>query len=137
MSDWHPARFLRFRKRDRDLAQDERRFALLHGAIGSALSSTEAERAGLARRVEDLRGWVGELTGNDCGTAGQRDAADERELVAAERLLMAGIDRLARLDDMRDLFRTMARLLDTAGAAPTRASRDAADAPRRAVRATA
>ena len=55
--------------------------------------------------------------GNGSGEEDQRDAEDERTLVDAEGMLLAGDDRLGRIDAMRDLFLTMERLLRDAEAA--------------------
>lgn len=117
MTQGRLVRFLRFRTRDRDVDHDERRFAPLRAAIQTGLSSLELERTGLARRVEELRDWIAGLMGNGSDEEDQRDAADERTLADAERMLLAGDDRLGRIDEMRDLFLTMDRLLRDAEAA--------------------
>lgn len=111
MTQGRLVRFLQFRKRDRDAEQDERRFAPLRAALQVGLSSFEFERSGLARRVEDLRDWIAGLMGNGSDEEDQRDAEDERNLVAAEKMLLAGDDRLARIDEVREVFLTMERLL--------------------------
>ena len=38
-------------------------------AVSEALSSVDAERAGLGRRVDELRAWVGGLIGPDDGVS--------------------------------------------------------------------
>lgn len=111
MTQGRLVRLLRFRDRDRDAERDERRLAPLRVAIRSALASVDAERDGLARRVEDLRGWAADLMGTEPAPEGAREALDERDLIQAERLLLAGDHRLERVTEMGDLLRTMERFL--------------------------
>lgn len=109
-------RLFGFRGRDRDAERDERRFAPLRLAMRSTLSSMDRECAGLTRRVEEGRGRAADLMGNGSGGDGQRDGSDERDLRDAERMVLAGDRRLARVEAMRDLLRTMDDLLRNAEA---------------------
>ena len=105
-------RFAEFRGPTRDTQSDLRRCETVRGAVADALSSLDAEMAGLGRRIEDLRGWVGGLMGpEDCSSSG-RDTALEAELVGAERRLMSGLDRLARLEEMRAGYSVMMEAIE-------------------------
>ncbi len=76
-------------------------------AVSEALSSVDAERAGLGRRVDELRAWVGGLIGPDDGSAGTRDSRIEAELVDAERQLMQGLKRLRDLAAIQESYRDL------------------------------
>ena len=94
-------RFTDFRGPQRDARSDLQRSETVWRAVSEALSSLEVERAGLGRRVEELRAWVGGLIGPEDGSACVRDRHVEDELVEAERQLLQGVQRLRELEALR------------------------------------
>lgn len=72
-----------------------------------ALSSLQAERLGLGRRVAELQAYVGSLYGTEDGYYQPREQAQERELAEAEARMTIAMDRLKKLDDEIGRFRKM------------------------------
>lgn len=94
-------RFRGFRDPNRDAQTDLQRSEKVLQVVVEALSSLDAEKTGLGRRVDELRAWVGGLMGSEDGSDGHRDSRVEAELVDAERQLMRGIRRLSDLAAIR------------------------------------
>lgn len=109
-----------FRKRSRDIVSDRSRLASIEWVFEVALLDIEREREGLGRRVDTLRAWVGGLLDSHDGSSSARHADAERDLVEAERQLLAGIKRLAELSALRDVLADLeSRVADVARGIPS------------------
>lgn len=93
-----------FRGQTRDAQSDLQRAEAVSQAVTEALSSLDAETAGLGRRVEALRAWVGGLIGPEDCSSSRRATEAEAELVDAERQLLQGVKRLNHLKDVRAVY---------------------------------
>ena len=73
-------------------------------AVAKALLDLDVELAGLGRRVDEMRAWIGGLIGPEDGSEGARDPRIEAELVNAESQLMQGLRRLSDLALLRGSY---------------------------------
>jgi hypothetical protein len=83
---------MRFRVRSpaRDQSADAGRLSSIEQSILKAIADAEAERKGLARRLEAVRAHAAALLGSDASDYGTRDPKSEQLLQQAEDDLMAG-----------------------------------------------
>ena len=93
-----------FRDPKRDARSDLLRAETVLKAVADALLSLDAELAGLGRRVDELRVWVGGLIGPEDSSEGARDSQIEAELVDAERQLMQGLERMSSIAVIRGIY---------------------------------
>ena len=106
-------RFATFRGQTRDAQADLQRSNMVWDAIAGALSSLDSEMAGLGRRVEELRGWIGGLVGTDGCEPSCRDIDAEADLTDAERQLLSGLTRLAHLREVRAGYSVVQAAVET------------------------
>jgi hypothetical protein len=90
---------MRFRVRSsaRDQSADAGRLSSIEQSILKAIADAEAERNGLARRLEAARGRAAALLGSDTSDYGSRDPKSEQLLQQAEADLMVGQKRVHEL----------------------------------------
>jgi hypothetical protein len=102
---------MRFRVRSpaRDQSADAGRLSSIEQSILKAIADAEAERNGLARRLEAARGRAAALLGSDASDYGSRDPKSEQLLQQAEDDLMAG---QKRVNELATHIRHMGRVLD-------------------------
>lgn len=118
-------RWWKFRSAERDKLSDAARFASVSLAVSSALGSLQAEKDGLQERLNKLRARLGSMYGTQDGYYEPREAAQEKELAEAERLMMRAFERLKELDAELCRFRSVERFVqgvamlpDTEASAP-------------------
>ena len=90
---------MRFRVRSpaRDQSADADPLSSIEQSILKAIADAEAERNGLARRLEAARGRAAALLGSDTSDYGSRDPKSEQLLQQAEDDLMAAQKRVNEL----------------------------------------
>jgi hypothetical protein len=90
---------MRFKVRSpvRDQSADARRLSSIEQSILKAIADAEAERQGLAHRLEGARGSAAALLGTDVSDATTRDPKSEQLLQQAEQDLVAGQKRISEL----------------------------------------
>jgi hypothetical protein len=109
----------RFRTRDprRDTATDVQRLQQVRDAVLAALEAARRERDGLQRRVEIDYGRAASLL-DEAGAYNSRPAAEEAEIVEAERHAGAALARVQGLKGQIALFERLLGELDAAMAQP-------------------
>jgi hypothetical protein len=95
-------RILKFRNFTRDYDTDQQRLNGLLSAVREVLTNVDSEAGGLSRRVEETRGRVGSIMGNEDGSYFEREPAVEASLQKSERELLAGTERLVILKLQRN-----------------------------------
>jgi hypothetical protein len=88
----------RARSSERDRQTDAANVALVAKAISEALRTSEAERAGLARRVADALSRAAVTVGNGVDEYIDRDDMDTRHLNGLDSEIQSGQSRLLQLD---------------------------------------
>lgn len=88
----------RTRSSNRDRQSDSASVVLVAKAINEALMAAESERAGLARRIEDVRSRAAVTVGNDVDEYVDRDERDTSYLNRMDAEIQSGQDRLKKLD---------------------------------------
>jgi hypothetical protein len=107
-------RLFQFRSPERDQAADNRRIALVRGAVRSAVADAEAEVKGLQTRVAKARASVTSLLAQiedgepppDCRA---RLTPLEQRLLAGERRLAQMKEHLARLRELESVAARLSR----------------------------
>jgi hypothetical protein len=87
----------RFRSSARDQDADARRLNSIEQSILQAIAEAEAEKGGLARRLDTARARAAVLLGSDTSDYASRDPKSERLLQQAEADLVAGQRRVNEL----------------------------------------
>jgi hypothetical protein len=112
-------RLSQFRSRKRDHATDNRRIALVQGAVLSAIADAEAEVKGLQSRITKARTSVTFLAA--LIEDGDLDPAGRAQLIDFEQRLLAGERRLAQMKEhvarLRELEVVATRLMSADRAA--------------------
>jgi hypothetical protein len=105
----------RFRTRDprRDAATDTQRLQQVRDVVLAALDAVRRERDGLQRRVDRDYGRAASLL-DEAGDYDSRPAAEEAEIVEAERHAGAALTRVHSLSAQIALFEHLLRELDEA-----------------------
>lgn len=93
----HKGDYFKARSVARDLKTDQSRIEAVAAAIGDALGSSEAEYAGLSRRMEDVGARAAIVAGNDVDEYLSREPADRRNLALLEAEMVKGNLRLKEL----------------------------------------
>lgn len=88
----------RTRTRDRDRQSDVANVARVAKAINEALAAAISERAGLARRIEDVLSRAAVAVGNNADEYIDRDDGDASYLNRMDSEIQSGQDRLKQLD---------------------------------------
>ena len=88
----------RTRSSKRDRQSDSASVVLVAKAINEALMGAESERAGLARRIEDVLSRAAVAVGNDVDEYVDRDERDTSYLNGMDAEIQSGQDRLKKLD---------------------------------------
>jgi hypothetical protein len=89
--------YFKARSVGRDAETDQSRVASIAAAIQDALQSTEAEHAGLSRRIEDVSARAAMTVGNGVDEHLTRDETDSRNLNVFESEIASGNRRLTEL----------------------------------------
>lgn len=89
--------YFKARSSARDLQTDQARVEAVASAIDDALRSSEAEHAGLSRRMEDVGARTAISVGNDVDEYLSRHENDRQNLALLETELLNGNQRLKEL----------------------------------------
>lgn len=103
----------RTRASGRDADTDRARVAAIAGVIERTLDDVEAERAGLARRMENVRANAAMAAGNEIDEYSTRESEDNHRLHELETELANGERRLKKLEADIGHFRFLKAALAT------------------------
>lgn len=90
-------KYFKARSPDRDLNTDHQRLLSIAQTLDAAISSAEAEHAGLQARVNDVMGRAAVTIGNDTDEYLWRDPLDNHNQNLLDQQLVAGNQRLDQL----------------------------------------